>query len=199
MTHVYVPSSFKRMMAFLIDGAVINIFWAPVTIQVLGSWLKSQEMKVSWKWVLASFLLSFGYKWFFNYFLDGTLGKLVVGLRLVNKNDPDGGLSLMQSLVRVLAEQFSMFFGFAPQMLMFMRFDRTHVADWVAETRVVQFTERLTPPHRRPVLTFFLCLYFFVSGFGSAYKTIKSTRYAEGEFVFEGEDVTVEYCQDLGC
>lgn len=183
MTPIFVASTVRRIVAFLIDAAISNIFWAPVTVQVIGSWFKAQEIRVDFRWIILSFLLAFCYRWFFYYFLGGTIGKLLLGLRLVNRNDPEEGLGFLQSLLRVLTEQLSFFFGLAPQALMFLRFDRTHVADWVAETRVVQLFERDSPPQRRPIMAAIFFAYFFVSGFTGVYKFISTSTFESGDWV----------------
>lgn len=177
----FVASTYRRIFAFIFDSFISQIFWIPVTIQIIGSWLKSQEIQFDFRWVILSFALSFGYRVLFNYFLGGTVGKLLFGLRLVNKNDPEKGLGLLQAVIRVLAEQLSLFFSLAPQSLMFLRFDRTHVADWVAETRVVQLFERNAPPKRRPVVAILFFVYFLITGFSAAYNLVRTSSIEKGQ------------------
>ena len=53
------------------------------------------------------------------------------------------------------------FFGLGLKVLAFLRFDRTHISDWLAETQVVQVDMLRPLPKRRPILA--LSLFFLLS------------------------------------
>lgn len=184
MTPIFVPSTSRRALAYSVDSIILQILWLPMTVQIVGSYLKSREISIGIEWVILSSILGLGYSVLFNYFMSGTIGKLLFGLKVINRNDPEKGLSLMQCLLRALTDHLSWFFALAGQSLMFLRFDRTHLSDWVAETRVVQSFERESPPKRRPVVAALLFFYFLVTGFSSAYQAIQKTDLENGKVIY---------------
>ena len=135
---IYTANTWKRLGAYLVDHCIIGLFFLPVTLQSWQSYLGWGYIQVQWKWVLICFALQFSYRWLFLKLLGATLGHLLFGLRLVSLHG-NGSLTWLQSLLRILVDHLSFFFGEALKVLIFLRFDRTHLSDWVAETRLVQF------------------------------------------------------------
>lgn len=129
-----------------------------------------------WSWLVVCFFLQFCYRLFFLQLVGGTPGKLLLGLRVVPRGNPAKALDWGQSFLRVMADHLSFFFGPGLFMLALLRFDRTHVSDWVAETRVVQLLPRLSPPRRHVFWGLFLCLYFSVTGFMSVYRLVQMSE-----------------------
>jgi uncharacterized RDD family membrane protein YckC len=167
-------STYKRFFAFHLDGFFVFFLWTPVWIQIVGSLVKTGEMHVSWKWLLISFALQFFYKVVFLKFAGATLGKLIMGLKVIPKYAEGQDLGWSQSLIRVLADHLGFFFSFATYALAFIRHDRTHLSDWLAETRVVQKNPRKKNTKRRWLLAIGLVVYFLISGFYSSYFLIQN-------------------------
>lgn len=182
----YTASTEKRIVAVGIDSVVAIFFFIPVWIQAIGSYLQDQLVAIEIRWILASFLMTFLYHWLFLYFLGGTLGKLMTGLRVVPANHPQNDLGLMQSFLRCLTDELSFFFGEALHAVAFLRFDRTHVSDWVAETRVVQYVPRRRLPVRRKILALFLIVVTGVNAFQGAYQLIQTTTVIDGKVILTG-------------
>jgi uncharacterized RDD family membrane protein YckC len=176
---------YRRIAAFLIDSLIVLLCFAPVWIQMLGSYLREGALIVPLSWLGMSLLLQLFYKWLFLYFLGGTLGKLMMGLRVVPSAHPDQDLGLFQSLLRVLTDALSFFFGQALRALALVRLDRTHVSDWVAETRVVQLAPRSHPPTRHWVLALIVILISFSNQFHRAYQLVQNSELVDGEIIFD--------------
>src|SRR6185312_15786972 len=155
----------KRIMAYVIDRVVEILLYLPVWFQLVMSYLAQGEYSVDWRLVVACALMHLLYDWMFLYFLGGTVGKLMLGLRVVPRREPHNALTLFQSLLRPLVDRLAIFLGQALRALAFLRFDRTHVSDWVAETWVVQ----LVPRRRRPVRRFALALLIIFISLSSSF------------------------------
>ena len=187
MEKVNTASTGRRLLAFILDSLVGAIFMIPVWVQFTYSYLSSGTLAVEPRWILLSGLLIFFHRWLFVYFLGGTLGKLLMGLRVVPVRHPEKPLGLFQSFLRALADGLSLFFGQSLRALAFLRFDRTHVSDWVAETRVVQSEPRKHPVRRRVWLALFLALFSFLSSFQKIYETVHRVHYESGQLIFDAD------------
>jgi len=185
----FTASTFRRTIAFVIDQVIILILFLPVGLESLNSYLVQGNFSVDLRWILACFLMKFFYQWLFLYFLGGTLGKLTMGVRLIPIHAGENlSLGLMQSFIRVLADELSLFFGQGLKMLALLRLDRTHVSDWVAETRVVQFHPRLHRPRRRVILGIGLCFILSMQTLKGVYSTLQKTSLQRGQLVIDATD-----------
>jgi uncharacterized RDD family membrane protein YckC len=182
---VYVPSTYRRVAAHFIDAIIANIFFAPMWVQFSLTYVREGFQFFPWKWVALCGFIYFLYRWLFYKYLGATIGKMIMGLKLVPVANPEGELGWLQSFIRVFADQLSIFFGNGLQALMFLRLDRTHVSDWVAETRVVQKMERQSPAIRRMILGICLCIYLSGSSFVRAYRFIKTAHFTSSGVIFE--------------
>jgi len=185
---VYTGRIWRRLIAYGLDSFIAGLCFLPVWIQIVGSALQDQQVRIDWTWVALGILLQLFYKWLFLYFLGGTLGKLLLGLRVVSRNQPEKGLGLLQSLLRVLTDSLSFFFGNALRALALMRLDRTHVSDWVAETRVVQFSKPSSPTKRHIFLALVIMMVSFSNQFQAIYQIAQGLRFEAGQFIFERND-----------
>jgi uncharacterized RDD family membrane protein YckC len=175
----------KRILAFGVDRIVEAILYLPIWVQLAASYLSDGVYSVSLRVVLACLLMHLLYDWMFLYFLGGTVGKLLFGLRVVPRREPFQTLTLMQSLLRPLTDRLSIFFGQALRALAFIRFDRTHVSDWVAETWVVQTVPRRRRPLRRYVLAVLIVLFSLSSSFLQFYRLVQSAHFDQGRVTFD--------------
>lgn len=182
-------STERRLLAFSIDSFFHFLCFLPVWIQTMGSYLKTQVLALDVNWLLIGLLFVLFYKWLFLYFLGGTVGKLIAGLRVVPAFDPSQSLGLMQSLLRVLTDSLSIFFGHALRALAFFRLDRTHVADWVAETRVMQFKPRKSYTVRRWIVALVVMFFSGTAQFQNMYRLVQKAELVDGKIVLSARTV----------
>lgn len=175
----------KRIIAFGIDRAIEATLYLPVWIQLGISSLTEGEYSISLRMIAACALLHLMYDCFFLYFLGGTVGKLAMGLRVVPRREPHNALTLFQCVLRPLCDRLSLFVGQSLRALAFLRFDRTHVSDWVAETWVVQSVPRRRKPVRRFVLALVIIFISLSSSFLQFYRLVQSAHVEDGRVIFE--------------
>jgi|GEM_PF-6523185 len=174
-TKIYHTASlWRRVVARILDIMIRMLWYFPVLIQMVQGVWSGGEVAISWSLLITCALASFLYQWFFLYFLGATLGKLLLGLRIVNWRD-QADLTLMQACVRVATDGLSFFFGEALHVLALLRFDRRNVSDWVAETWVVQKFPASSQAVPRPVLALVLSLCFGVLGFLNLYEMVQTS------------------------
>lgn len=144
----HIPGMSRRIMAFYVDECLRAIFFAPL----LGlTWLGASPRLL----LLAVFVyLSFRVACL--ALVGASPGKLLLGLRVVGREGRE--LEFSQACLRVLADELSLFFAFAPRALAWLRWDRTHLSDWIAETRVISVKPHTEVPRVRPVLGSILVL-----------------------------------------
>ncbi len=182
-----VAETWRRVLAYLVDQFIVLVFLTPVWIQFLASWLDDRTLQISWSWLILCLSLVFSYHVLFLKFLRATVGKLIFGLRVVDVHGADG-LSWYQCVLRVLTDYLSFFFSLALRVLALFRFDRRHVSDWVAETQVVQVSERTTLARPHAILASLLFGYFLFSGFFSAYRLIQRSEWNRETLTVHGPE-----------
>jgi uncharacterized RDD family membrane protein YckC len=121
------------------------------------------------------------YEFVFLTLMQATPGKWFLGLKVVPFADPMGRLDWQQCVLRPLMGRLSFFFSWAIYALAFFRYDRTHAVDWVAETRVIQFTPRLTRAKLRPVLGSLLIILYVYEGLLSAKGVLQKVDWENGQ------------------
>lgn len=188
-------NTFKRFIAFLVDQFVFSFFLFPSVLGNLGLILSEKRMVISIDMWILGVLMIFISKVCFYYFVGATPGKMLMGLRLVSRYqvyamnpttaEMDSGsaheLTLVQVFLRVLADSLSIFVGDSLKALMFFRLDRTHVSDWIAETRVVQLTPRNHPPRRRWIIGSILFVILLKNGILKSYYLFKESEVQQGK------------------
>ncbi|WP_373999618.1 RDD family protein [Bdellovibrio bacteriovorus] len=142
MDNVYVPSTFRRLMAQGIDQAVRLIFYIPFLKPFFLLIFTDDQVPVSFYTLGLMFLIPAIYEFIFLVMMQATPGKWFMGLKVVPFSHPTETLDWRQCILRPLTERLTFFFSWAVYALAFFRYDRTHLADWVAETRVIQFKPR---------------------------------------------------------
>jgi uncharacterized RDD family membrane protein YckC len=178
----FVPSTWRRLFAHWVDRLIVGIAFAPAFFQAVGSYFRDQIVQVDLRWLILGWLLALLYNLCFVYFMGGTVGKLLFHLRIISVN---GELTFWQVLLRTLTNELDLFFGLAHRALALLRLDRTHLADWVAETRVVQLEPRARPPVRRKILGPILVLVFAVSSFSNLYRELQKVYFERGLLIFD--------------
>ena len=166
----YVPSTKRRILAGSIDQIIIMIPAVVIFYPNLKALLNTSEIKIN-IFVLAAVVSCQFLYFFLSYLLlEATLGQKLVGQKLVSLSGEK--LAAIQIAIRVLCDQLSVFFSFGLFCLIFFRFDRTHLSDWLAETKVVQDEERKMPAVRRAVVCVLLTGYFCIDGFHNFYNMV---------------------------
>ncbi len=177
----YLPSTWKRCFAFAFDQFVMILLYFPLW----GFWYEmmtsDEEVIYVPLSVYAFFLLfPFFYEFIFLFLFQQTPGKWVFGLWVVSPSDPARPLTWVQAFLRALVGRFSLFFSWAPYALVFFTYDRRHLVDWVAETRVLQDTPRARPPKIRWIVGIILVLFYVSEGFEHAMYTWDSIDWDSG-------------------
>lgn len=150
--NVFVPSTWKRLAARSLDSLFEVLMYIPFIKTLFLLIFDEGPLYMSLGWFLLILVLPAVYEGVFLWLIQATPGKWLVGLKVVPQGNPDLELHWTQCVLRALVNRASLFFSWAIFAMAFFRYDRTHVADWVAETRVVQFVSRL----RRPKVRWFL-------------------------------------------
>jgi len=155
-----IPTILSRLWARSIDQIVEVIILWPVLVAVFQSIDEDGLMVVHWSAAVLIFIVPLAYEWFCYYFWSATLGKYLLGLKVESRRHLSGDLTFTQSLLRALGFRLEFFFSLAPLVLAFSRYDRTHLVDWIAETRVVRETPGA--PRRIKVYSFITWVFFIL-------------------------------------
>ncbi|NUN05663.1 MAG: RDD family protein [Bdellovibrio sp.] len=139
---VFVPSTWKRLAARSLDSLFEMLMYAPFLKTLFLLIFDEGPLYMSLSVFLLILLLPAIYEGVSLWLMQATPGKWLLGLKVVPQANPDVELHWTQCVLRALVERASLFFSWAIFATAFFRYDRTHVADWVAETRVVQFVPR---------------------------------------------------------
>lgn len=169
MEDVYVPSTWKRLFAAGIDQIFIFLFYIPFAKTFFDLFFTDEDVYISLAKLLVMFLVPALYEFLFLMIMQATPGKWILGLKVVPANNAFEELTPGQCILRPLTGRLNFFFAWGIYALAFFRYDRTHLADWVAETRVIQFNPRPTRTKIRWVLGTILLLSYVYEGL--AYST----------------------------
>ncbi len=179
----YVPSTKRRILAGGIDQIIIMIPAILIFYPNLKALFNTSEIKIN-IFVLAAVITCQFLYFFLSYLLmEATLGQKLVGQKLVSISGEK--LAAVQIAIRVLCDQLSVFFSYGLFCLIFFRFDRTHLSDWLAETKVVQDEERKLPAVRRVVVCVLLTGYFCIDGFHNFYNLVHLTEIRGSQLILK--------------
>ncbi|MBX3019207.1 MAG: RDD family protein [Bdellovibrionaceae bacterium] len=146
----HIPTLTRRFYAFYIDEGLRITFFLPFFFMNLGELGLFGDPVKSVASLALGIVTYLAFRMACLYFLGASLGKLACGLRVVDR-ETGGELQPIQVMLRVIADELAIFFAFAPRALALFRWDRTHLSDWIAETRVVSLKEQAYIPELRPV------------------------------------------------
>ncbi len=195
-SYTHTASTGKRLVALLIDRAIFTLCYAPALSQYAWFYLKEGQGQVSLGLLALCWLFSLIIQSYFLYQWGGTPGKLLLGLRVVNVAS-SSPLYFLQALIRIMTDQLSLIFGLAPRCFAFVRFDRRHVSDWVAETRVVQSQPRVKLPQRRWLLAIFGFFYFGITEFMTTYTFVQQLEFKQGYVQVNSDSVSEWFDENL--
>ncbi|WP_295905815.1 RDD family protein [uncultured Bdellovibrio sp.] len=168
MDNIYVPSTYRRLAAQAVDSLIRVAFYLPFAKALIALIFTEEEVLISLGHLLLMFLIPAVYEFIFLVLMQATPGKWLMGLKVVPFSNPTQKLHWGQCILRPLTERLSLFFSWAIYAAAFFRYDRTHVADWVAETRVVQFVPRRKRAGLRWFLGSLLIIFYIYDGLHSA-------------------------------
>jgi uncharacterized RDD family membrane protein YckC len=181
MEEIYVPSTWRRLGAFLID----QFFSAFMYLPFFGFFSKliftDNDVYLSLTQFGIMMLIPAVYEFVFLALMQATPGKWFLGLKVVPRHNPETKLEFGQCLLRPLVGRLSLLFSWAIYALAFFRYDRTHLCDWVAETRVVQFKPRAKRTRVRWVLGVLLILSHGWEGVKTASNTLQQINWVDGQ------------------
>lgn len=148
------PSTWRRLLAHFIDRAYIGILQSPVWIKISSDYINHDQLRVHWSHFVYLILVSFLYEVVSLYFFSTTLGKWQWSLKIISREKigDDDSVRLDQAILRTLVSRLSFFFGWSMYALAFLQINRTHLADWVAQTQVIGLKERQSYPRVRWIL-----------------------------------------------
>lgn len=170
----FIPSTKRRILAGAIDQIIIMVPAILIFYPNIKALFNTSEIKIN-IFVLVVVVAGQFLYFFVSYLLmEATFGQRLVGQKLVTLSGEK--LAGVQVAIRVLCDQLSVFFSYGLFCLIFFRFDRTHLSDWLAETKVVQDEERKTPAVRRIIVCILLTSYFCVDGFHNFYNMVHQTE-----------------------
>lgn len=168
MEMCYVPSTWRRLMAYGLDQIVSLLFYLPFLKTFFLLIFTEEEVFVSWVELIVMFIIPAVYEGLFLMVMQRTPGKWIMGLKVVPFSDPEAQLTWDQCVLRPITSRLTFFFGWAVYALAFFRYDRTHLADWVANTRVIQMEPRRSPARLRWLMGSFFVLFFVYDGLRGA-------------------------------
>lgn len=181
MTSFYIPSTWRRLAAKGIDSLIRAIFYLPFIKSFFLLIFTDEDVTISLVSLFVMFITPAIYEFVFLVFMQATPGKWLMGLKVVPFSDVGANLDWRQCFLRPFVERFSFFFSLAIYAVAFFRYDRTHLADWIAETRVVQFALRPTPTKIRWFLGSILVLVNILEGVQSSSRMLRVIDWGKGQ------------------
>ncbi|MES3039118.1 MAG: RDD family protein [Bdellovibrionota bacterium] len=187
-----VPNSWRRLTAHFIDSLVLSALCYPVFSQMMHAWETQGEVSVHWALALYFIIARISYDVLSVYFFQGGLGKKIMHLCVVDNRNVHRPLSLAQCLLRAFGQRLSFFFSYAPQALALNRHDRTHLVDWLADTRVAQKTPGLSRVKVYPIWVAVLVLYFVFQGLAVANSQISQMDWEKPNLILSPEWIPLQ-------
>lgn len=145
-----VPGTFRRLSAKGIDRLINALFFIPLvfSFRSVGS---EGLFTFDWRIFVACLLMSLFFSTVWLYLFNASIGKQLMSLKVRSVNG-DPSLTWSQAVVRSIAEVMNSLLSDMLVIFMFLRHDRRHLVDWMAETEVVSSHTRKKPPVRRPFI-----------------------------------------------
>lgn len=181
MDNIFVPSTLRRLLAQGIDQVIRLFFYLPFAKSFFLVIFTEGEVWISTGQLAVLFLVPAIYEFVFLTLFQATPGKWFLGLKVVPSADPKANLGWQQCVLRPLMGRLSFFFSWAIYAVAFFRFDRTHIVDWVAETRVIQSTPRQVRAKLRPILGSLLIIMNIYEGMVSARGVLQAVDWKNGQ------------------
>lgn len=186
-----IPSTYARAVAYLIDSFIWGVLFLILLNKSIFYYFKQGWLPLNIAIYIILALISF--EVFCLKLFGATLGKWIMNLRLVPFQTQKNQLGWDQIITRVICFHMLKFlFSWAPFLIIFYRYDRTHLIDWIAETRVVSLSEKQRKVGLRPVFATVFILFFFFYGLGQAQKYLSLIDFSKGKI-----NIFSEFMADL--
>lgn len=127
-------SLFERVVAFIIDIALFNVFLIVVTLTIIKIGLINTQNSLN-IFISCSYFILFLYFVFFTV-KGKTLGKMLVGIEVINK-DGENNLTLKQSLFRTLGYILNLFTLFGGCLFGLFNNEHRTLHDFLGSSRVI--------------------------------------------------------------
>lgn len=137
-----VPSSALRVWAKAVDDLMITVLLIPAFGFSAFYLFSGEPIWISWPFVIYLLLVPLLYEGLSLWYFGTTFGKWLFFLKVVDARNPGVSLRPGQTFTRALAGRLTLFFSYAVQALALFRYDRTHLADWLGQTRVITTRQR---------------------------------------------------------
>lgn len=177
-TATFVPSTWKRLMARGLDQIFISMVLFPVLLmrpETEDGWIQ-----LTIPWALFVFLYPLVYEALCLCFFQTTPGKWIFNLKVIPASAIAKKHWGLHALIRALVCYVG-FFIWAFFATALWRYDRRHLADLIAETRVVGIVP--TKMHKvRPLIGLIVVMLGLVQGWISTVEQIQSIDYEDGAF-----------------
>lgn len=197
---VYIPSTWRRLCAHGIDSILRAVMYVPFAKSFFLLMFTEEKVVLPLEGFLFLLLLPAIYEFLFLYTMQATPGKWLLGLKVVPQNHPQSELHWTQCVLRSVVERGTLFVSWALYATAFFKYDRTHVADWVAETRVVQFSPRQNRTRIRWVLGLIFIVLYSYDGLRNAQNVLRMVDWQERQLdlrvLLDGEafsDIMIEF------
>ena len=181
MNEVYVPSTIRRFFALSIDQIFLVICYLPFAKSFYNVLFTQGDVEISLFQLSMIMLIPLLYEAVSLMLLSATPGKSLLGLKVVPAHNPNEELDYTQCILRPLTSRLTFFFSWGIYALALFRYDRTHLSDWVAETRVVQFKPRDKRTRVRWIIGTFLVLSYTWAGLANASQVINAINWQTGK------------------
>lgn len=141
--------------------------------------IRTEEVKIHWAHAVYFFAVRICYETFSVGFFSATIGKKQMGLTVINRNGFEGKkqVHLDQAFLRSLVSQLSLIFGWSLFVTAFLKYNRTHIADWVADTQVLSKSPQSIRPKIRWVLAFGFIFIFLAGSIKNTVMTLDSLEW----------------------
>ena len=149
---MYVASTFRRISAHAVDELFGSIFWIPLLVYFWKHSREGSEILISWKWIAAVWVAKMAYETLCIFVLQALPAQHFFGLKIMSTHQPEMGLGLMQTFLRVLMAQLKYILGPSIYFMALFHHKRQHLGDIVAETQVIQYNDRTFEPKARFIL-----------------------------------------------
>lgn len=180
MTTENLPSTWKRLAANAIDEVIMIPFYVPFIGVAIELFFGDDDVEISLFKFALIMMIPAVYEFIFLVLFQATPAKWFLGLKVVPARNAAEHLAWQQCLLRAFSKRLTLFFSSAIYVVGFFRYDRTHVADWIAETRVVQSSPRAARPKIRWIIGSILLIYFCIEGWRSATEVTRAIDWNEG-------------------